>query len=77
MAGESRPCVAHHCDSSLAPSDRAAAIILNLSVFAGLSMMPTAILKKKLYQPCDTEPLPRDGALRKGETCYRRLGRGA
>jgi hypothetical protein len=62
MAGESRPRVAHHCDSSLAPSDRAAAIIFNLNVLGGLSMVLTAILKNKSYQSCDTDPQPRDGA---------------
>jgi hypothetical protein len=65
MAGESRPRVAHHCDSSLAPSDRAAAIPFNLSVLAGMSIVLTVTLKNRCI---NTETLDR----RRGDVTPRR-----
>jgi hypothetical protein len=66
MAGEGRPRAAHHCDSSAAPSDLAAALFFNIGVLAGLSMVLPEILTKRCAENATPEPQRRDGASRRG-----------
>jgi len=62
MAGESRPPVAHHCDSSLAPSDRAGAITRNVGRVGEPVKGSLRNTDEMECQNCDTEPQPTDGA---------------
>jgi hypothetical protein len=64
MAGESRPRVAHHCDSPLAPIDRAEDDQPKYRRLGGVVNGAHRNSEENVFHSCDTEPQPRNRAPR-------------